>query len=49
MITWFRLRGKAETIAVINVHAINFSLLLGAYKAQLDALADARKRLGLEP
>ncbi len=41
VISWFRLRGKAETLAVVNVHAINFSLLLGAYKAQLDALADA--------
>jgi endonuclease/exonuclease/phosphatase (EEP) superfamily protein YafD len=41
VITWFPLRGEETTLAVVNVHAINFSLLLGAYRAQFDAIADA--------
>ena len=41
VITWFPLRGEATTLAVVNVHAINFSLSLGAYRAQFDAIADA--------
>jgi endonuclease/exonuclease/phosphatase (EEP) superfamily protein YafD len=41
VITWFALKDREETLAVVNVHAINFSLSLGAYRAQFDALADA--------
>jgi endonuclease/exonuclease/phosphatase (EEP) superfamily protein YafD len=41
VITWFALRDRADTLAVVNVHAINFSLSLGAYRAQFDAIGDA--------
>jgi endonuclease/exonuclease/phosphatase (EEP) superfamily protein YafD len=41
VISWFPLRGQAQTLAVVNVHAINFSLSLHTYRAQIDALADA--------
>ena len=41
VISWFPLRGREETLAVANVHAINFSLTLGAYRAQFQALAEA--------
>jgi len=41
VITWLRIAGSAQTLAVINVHAINFELLLDAYRAQMVALADA--------
>ena len=41
VITWFALRGEAETLAIVNVHAVNFSLSLGAYRAQFDAIVDA--------
>jgi endonuclease/exonuclease/phosphatase (EEP) superfamily protein YafD len=43
VITWFRLAGREDTLAVVNVHAINFALMLGGYRAQLMALADALK------
>lgn len=43
VITWFRLADRDATLAVVNVHAINFALLLGGYRAQLLALADALK------
>jgi endonuclease/exonuclease/phosphatase (EEP) superfamily protein YafD len=33
--------GSRETVAIVNVHAINFELSLDAYRAQLEALADA--------
>lgn len=41
VISWFPLRGEVATLAVVNVHAINFSLSLGAYRAQFDAVVDA--------
>jgi len=41
IITWLPLKGTKRTLAVANVHAINFSLSLGTYQAQLAALADA--------
>ncbi|HSV17232.1 MAG TPA: endonuclease/exonuclease/phosphatase family protein [Casimicrobiaceae bacterium] len=41
IITWFRLAGRDETLAVVNVHAINFALTLGGYRAQLEALGAA--------
>jgi endonuclease/exonuclease/phosphatase (EEP) superfamily protein YafD len=41
VVSWFALRGRMDRLAVANVHAINFSLSLRAYRAQLDTLADA--------
>jgi endonuclease/exonuclease/phosphatase (EEP) superfamily protein YafD len=41
VISWFPIRGREQTLAVANVHAINFSLTLGAYRAQFQALAEA--------
>jgi endonuclease/exonuclease/phosphatase (EEP) superfamily protein YafD len=40
IISWFRLRDSVETLAVVNLHAINFSLSLGAYRRQFDALGE---------
>jgi len=41
VISWFPLAGRHDTLAVVNVHAINFSLSLGAYRTQLRAIGDA--------
>ena len=41
VITWFPVQGDARTLAIVNVHAINFSVSLGAYRAQFDAIVDA--------
>jgi endonuclease/exonuclease/phosphatase (EEP) superfamily protein YafD len=41
LITHYRLSGRKETLAVANLHAINFALGTDAYRAQLDAIADA--------
>lgn len=41
MITWYRLAGRDETLAVVNVHAINFALLLDGYRDQLESLGKA--------
>ncbi len=41
IITWLKLPGTRTTLAVANVHAINFSLSLGTYEEQLAALSDA--------
>ncbi len=41
VITWFALAGTPHTLAVVNVHAINFSLSIEAYRAQFAALGDA--------
>lgn len=38
-ITRYRMRGTDETLAVANLHAINFALGLGDYRAQLQAIA----------
>ena len=38
VITWLPLAGTQATLAVANVHAINFTLTLDAYRAQLGAL-----------
>ena len=40
IISWFALEGSPRTLAVANVHAINFSLSIDAYRAQLAALGD---------
>jgi len=39
-ITQFALEGHDETLLVVNVHAVNFSLGLGAYKRQFAQIAD---------
>jgi endonuclease/exonuclease/phosphatase (EEP) superfamily protein YafD len=36
----YALAGRVQTLAIANIHAINFSLSLDAYRAQLDAIAD---------
>jgi endonuclease/exonuclease/phosphatase (EEP) superfamily protein YafD len=41
VVTWYPIAGVAEPLAVVNVHAINFTLTLGAYEAQFAALANA--------
>jgi len=41
IIAWFRLRDEEQPLAVVNVHAINFSLSLETYEAQFRALGDA--------
>lgn len=43
VITWYSLAGRRDRLAVANIHAINFSLSLGAYHAQMDAVAEALK------
>ncbi len=40
VISWFPLAGSADTVAVINIHAINFDLALANYRTQLTALAN---------
>lgn len=40
VITWLPIAGTPRTLAVANVHSINFTLTLDTYKAQLTALAD---------
>jgi endonuclease/exonuclease/phosphatase (EEP) superfamily protein YafD len=39
VITRYAMKGVAQTLAVANVHSINFTLGLGAYRAQLEAIA----------
>jgi endonuclease/exonuclease/phosphatase (EEP) superfamily protein YafD len=39
VVTWLRIAGRTQTLAIANVHAINFTPTLEAYGAQLDALA----------
>ena len=41
LITQFRLEGRDTTLAVANLHSINFAPGTGEYRAQLDAIADA--------
>jgi endonuclease/exonuclease/phosphatase (EEP) superfamily protein YafD len=41
IVSWFPLKGESTMLAVVNVHAINFSLSLGAYRAQFAAIVDA--------
>ncbi len=40
VISWFPLAGSAETLAIVNIHAINFDLALASYRAQLTAVAN---------
>lgn len=41
VITWLRIAGTRDTLAVVNVHAINFELGVTSYRAQIGALAEA--------
>jgi len=41
LITRFRLEGRDTTLAVANLHSINFAPGTGEYRAQLDAIAGA--------
>jgi endonuclease/exonuclease/phosphatase (EEP) superfamily protein YafD len=41
LVSWFALSGMPETLAVVNVHAINITLTLDTYAAQFAALAAA--------
>jgi endonuclease/exonuclease/phosphatase (EEP) superfamily protein YafD len=40
VISWFPIAGNTATLAVVNIHAINFDLALGSYRDQLTALAN---------
>ena len=40
-VSWFALRGTTQILAVVNVHAINFSLSVSGYRAQFESLAGA--------
>ncbi len=41
VVSWYRLEGQAQPLAIVNLHAINFSFTLGAYENQFAALAAA--------
>lgn len=41
VITWYAIKDSDRTLAVANMHAINFSLSLGAYREQLDGMREA--------
>jgi endonuclease/exonuclease/phosphatase (EEP) superfamily protein YafD len=41
LITRYRIKGRDDTLAVVNVHAINFTFGTGEYGAQLEAAAEA--------
>jgi len=41
VVTWLPVAGTARTLAVANVHSINFALLLDEYEAQFDGVAQA--------
>jgi endonuclease/exonuclease/phosphatase (EEP) superfamily protein YafD len=43
-IEWFALRGTNRTLAVVNVHAINFSLDVVGYRAQFESVVAALRR-----
>ena len=40
-VAWFALEGTTQTLAVVNVHAINFALSLDVYREQFDGLVAA--------
>ena len=41
IITWLPLANSTQTLAVVNVHAVNFSLFMKSYQEQFAGLADA--------
>ena len=40
-ISWFRLADTNRTLAIVNVHAVNFALSLDVYREQFSALVEA--------
>ena len=44
LVTEYALSGRHETLLVINIHAVNFTLGLGAFEAQLGNAADVLER-----
>jgi len=38
LIAWYALAGRSDTLAVVNIHAVNFSLLQAPYEEQFAAL-----------
>jgi len=38
LVAWYRIEGRTETLAVANVHSVNFTLDTVAYREQLDAV-----------
>jgi endonuclease/exonuclease/phosphatase (EEP) superfamily protein YafD len=40
-VSWFALGGTTQILAVVNVHAINFSLSVSGYRSQFESLAGA--------
>ena len=45
LVVHYMMQGLDGTLAVANLHAINFTLALGGYRAQLDAVAQELARL----
>jgi endonuclease/exonuclease/phosphatase (EEP) superfamily protein YafD len=41
VISWLRIEGMRETLAIVNVHAINFDLFIDSYQSQFGALTQA--------
>ena len=39
LVAWYRIEGRTQTLAVANVHSVNFTFDTGAYRTQLDAVA----------
>ncbi len=44
LVTEYALEGRGETLLVINIHAVNFTLGLGAFEAQLDNASDVLEK-----
>lgn len=41
VISWLPIAGTRQTLAIANIHAINFEISLVAYRAQIEAVGDA--------
>lgn len=39
LVTYYRLAGRRQALAIANVHSVNFSLALGGYRRQLEGVA----------
>ncbi len=39
VMSWYALEGRRDTLCVVNIHAINFTLSTAIYRAQLNAIA----------
>jgi endonuclease/exonuclease/phosphatase (EEP) superfamily protein YafD len=44
VIAWLRVTGFQGTLAIVNIHAINFDLFVDAYRVQLETLTDTLSR-----